>query len=140
MVAPKWLGGGLTREIAQSVLGTTINGVLAEYIVLSEEAVLRFPPHLSFEEAATLPCAAATAWNALAGQGSVKAGDTVLIQGSGGVSLFALQFARLLGARVIATSSSDQKLERISGLGASPESTTSPIPTGTRTYFVKPGA
>jgi NADPH:quinone reductase-like Zn-dependent oxidoreductase len=119
LVAPKWIGGSLTPEIAQSVLGTTVDGVLAEYIVLSEEAVLRFPPHLSYEEAATLPCAAATAWNALAGQGTVKAGDTVLVQGSGGVSLFALQFARLLGARVIATSSSDQKLERMRKLGAS---------------------
>jgi len=118
LVAPKWIGGGLTKEIAQSVLGTTINGVLAEYVVTGQEAVLRFPPHLNYEEAATLPCAAATAWNALAGQGSVKAGDTVLIQGSGGVSLFALQFAKALGAQVIATSSSDEKLNRMRELGA----------------------
>lgn len=118
LVAPKWIGGGLTAEIAQSVLGTTINGVLAEYTVMSEEAVLHFPAHLSYEEAATLPCAATTAWNALAGQGSVKPGNTVLVQGSGGVSLFALQFARLLGARVIATSSSDEKLNCMRELGA----------------------
>jgi len=119
LVAPKWIGGGLTKQIAQSVLGTTINGVLAECVVMRQEAVLRFPPHLNYEEAATLPCAAATAWNALAGQGSVKAGDTVLIQGSGGVSLFALQFAKVLGARVIATSSSGEKLNRMHELGAS---------------------
>lgn len=73
LVAPKWIAGGLTPEIAKSVLGTTINGVLAEFIVLNAEAVLHFPPHLDYEQAATLPCAAATAWNAVAGQGAVKA-------------------------------------------------------------------
>ena len=77
------------------------------------------PEHLSYEEAATLPCAALTAWNTLVTQGKVKAGDTVLIQGTGGVSIFALQFARMHGARVIATSSSDEKLARAKELGAS---------------------
>jgi len=76
------------------------------------------PPYLSFEEAASLPCAAVTAWNALVAQGGIKAGDTVLLQGTGGVSLFALQIARMHGARVLITSSSDEKLERARALGA----------------------
>src|SRR5207248_1074448 len=92
---------------------------LAEYVVLREAGVVHVPAHLSDEEAASLPCAAVTAWNALITSGHLKAGDTVLTQGTGGVSLFALQFARLAGARVIATSSSDQKLSRARDLGAS---------------------
>jgi NADPH:quinone reductase-like Zn-dependent oxidoreductase len=86
---------------------------------LSEEALVHVPSHLSFEEAATLPCAAVTAWAALTGHGRVTAGDAVLTQGSGGVSVFALQFARLLGARVIATTSTAEKAERLRALGAS---------------------
>src|SRR5215472_16143318 len=82
-------------------LGANLDGVLAEYAVFSEEAVVALPSHLSFEEAATLPCAAVTAWVALTGHRRVTAGDTVLTQGSGGAAVFALQFARLLGARVI---------------------------------------
>jgi len=93
--------------------------MLAEYAVLSEEALVHLPSHLSFEEAATLPCAAVTAWVALTGHRRVTAGDTVLTQGSGGVSVFALQFARLLGARVIATTSTADKAERLRTLGAS---------------------
>ena len=81
--------------------------------------LLPIPAHLSFEEAATLPCAAVTAWNALVETGGIKPGDTVLVQGTGGVSIFALQFARLAGATVIATSSSDAKLARVRELGAS---------------------
>jgi NADPH:quinone reductase-like Zn-dependent oxidoreductase len=118
IVAQKWIEGPLTQQIAQSVLGTAIDGMLAEYVTLDEEGVVHFPPHLTFEEAATLPCAGATAWNALTIAGRVRVGDTVLVQGSGGVSVFALQFARLLGARVIATSSSDDKLQRMRELGA----------------------
>jgi NADPH:quinone reductase-like Zn-dependent oxidoreductase len=117
IVAQKWIEGPLTQDIAQSVLGTAIDGMLAEYVTLDEEGVVYVPPHLTFEEAATLPCAGATAWNALTVAG-VRAGDTVMVQGSGGVSVFALQFARLLGARVIATSSSDDKLHRLRELGA----------------------
>src|SRR5712671_6649064 len=94
-------------------LGANLDGMLAEYAVLSEEALVPKPPHLSFEEAATLPCAAVTAWVALTGHRRVTAGDTVLTQGSGGVSVFALQFARLLGARVIATTSTAEKAERL---------------------------
>jgi NADPH:quinone reductase-like Zn-dependent oxidoreductase len=93
--------------------------MLAEYAVLSEEALVHLPSHLSFEEAATLPCAAVTAWVALTGRRKVTAGDTVLTQGSGGVAVFALQFARLLDARVIATTSTGEKAERLKVLGAS---------------------
>jgi len=93
--------------------------MLAEYAVLSEEALVHLPSHLSFEEAATLPCAAVTAWVALTRRRRVTAGDTMLTQGSGGVSVFALQFARLLGARVIATTSNAEKGERLRALEAS---------------------
>jgi NADPH:quinone reductase-like Zn-dependent oxidoreductase len=92
--------------------------MLAEYVVLSEQGVVHIPSHLSFEEAATLPCAGVTAWNALVAHGALKAGETVLVLGTGGVSVFALQFARMLGASVIATSSSDTKLQRMLQLGA----------------------
>ncbi|MBI3837540.1 MAG: NAD(P)-dependent alcohol dehydrogenase, partial [Planctomycetia bacterium] len=95
------------------------DGMLAELVAISEEGVVHVPAHLSDEEAATLPCAAVTAWHALIGEGTLKAGDTVLVQGTGGVSIFALQFARLNGARVIATSSRDEKLARSVQLGAS---------------------
>lgn len=114
-----WLSGELTEAKAKSALGGAIDGLLTEYAVLHEDGVVHVPEHLTDEEAATLPCAAVTAWNALITLGGVKAGDTVLVQGTGGVSLFALQFAQLLGARVIATSSSDEKLERVRQLGAS---------------------
>ena len=116
---PKWVGGELTEAKAKSALGGGAPGVLAEYVVLDEEGVVPVPAHLSDEEAATLPCAAVTAWHALVTEGHVKAGDVVLVQGTGGVSLFALQFAVVSGARVIATSSSDDKLRRVRELGAS---------------------
>src|ERR1051326_4512731 len=114
-----WIAGLLNEENAKTALGGGGPGMAAEHVVLPQDGVLIPPAHLSDEEAATLPCAALTAWNALACSGNVKAGDVVLIQGTGGVSLFALQFARLLGARVIATSSSDDKLERVRKMGAS---------------------
>lgn len=114
----KWLCGELTAAKAQSALGGAIDGLLTQYAVLHEDGVVRVPEHLTDEEGATLPCAAVTAWNALIASGGVKAGDTVLVQGTGGVSIFALQFAQLLGARVIATSSSDEKLESVRQLGA----------------------
>ena len=114
-----WVGGGLTDAKAKTALGGGLTGMLAEHVVLPEEGVVAVPSHLSDEEAATLPCAAVTAWHAVAEAGAVKAGETVLVQGTGGVSLFALQFARLLGARVIATSGSDAKLARVLALGAS---------------------
>jgi NADPH:quinone reductase-like Zn-dependent oxidoreductase len=113
-----WIGGPPTRQRVRSTLGGPLDGTLAQQMVLPERGVVKVPPHLSDEEAACLPCAAVTAWSALVTQDGVTAGDTVLVQGSGGVSLFALQIARLLGARVIATSSSDAKLERLREIGA----------------------
>ncbi len=115
----KWLAGELSDAIARSALGGGNEGVLAEQVVLDEDGVTSFPAHLSFEEAATLPCAGLTAWHALVSEGGLRAGDTALVQGTGGVSLFALQFARLHGARVLITSSSDEKLKRAGELGAS---------------------
>jgi len=115
----KWLAGEVNEAKARTSLGGGGEGMLAEYVVLHEDGVVPVPEHLTDEEAATLPCAAVTAWHALIAEGNLKAGDTVLVQGTGGVSLFALQFARLGGARVIATSSSDAKLERARVLGAS---------------------
>lgn len=114
-----WVDGVLTPEKAISALGDRIDGVLAEQVLLHEDGVVHVPACLSDEEAATLPCAALTAWHALTAGPGLKPGDTVLIQGTGGVSIFALQFARLAGARVIATSSSDEKLDRVRTLGAS---------------------
>jgi NADPH:quinone reductase-like Zn-dependent oxidoreductase len=116
---PAWVGGQLDATRARSALGGDVDGVLAEEVVLPAEGLVRIPDHLTFEEAATLPCAAVTAWHALVVGGGIKPGDTVLTQGTGGVSIFALQFARLAGARVIATSSHDEKLARLKELGAS---------------------
>jgi NADPH:quinone reductase-like Zn-dependent oxidoreductase len=115
----QWLSGDLDDAKAKSALGGALDGLLAEYAVLHEDGLLPIPEHLGFEEAATLPCAAVTAWHALVTEGRVKPGDSVLVQGTGGVSLFALQFARLAGARVILTSSSNEKIERARKLGAS---------------------
>jgi NADPH:quinone reductase-like Zn-dependent oxidoreductase len=115
----KWLCGDVNEAKAKTALGGGGDGMLAEYVILHEDGLVHVPEHLTDEEAATLPCAAVTAWHALVTEGNLKAGDTVLVQGTGGVSLFALQFARLSGARVVATSSSDAKLERARGLGAS---------------------
>jgi NADPH:quinone reductase-like Zn-dependent oxidoreductase len=112
-----WIDGDVGRFLP-TALGGEVDGVLAEYILLDEHGLVHFPDHLSFEEAATLPCAAVTAWNALVTLGQLKAGDTVLAMGTGGVSIFALQFARMMGAQVIATSSSDAKLARLRELGA----------------------
>src|ERR1700736_1265978 len=116
---PRWFGGPLSADYLTDRLGANLDGMLAEYAVLSEEALVPVPRHLSFEEAATLPCAAVTAWVAPTGHSRVTAGDTVLTQGSGGVSVFALQFAQLLGARVIATTSTGEKAERLKALGTS---------------------
>jgi NADPH:quinone reductase-like Zn-dependent oxidoreductase len=115
---PAWVGGQLDEAKARSALGGEVDGVLAEEVVLPAEGLARIPEHLSFEEAATLPCAAVTAWHALVVGGAIKPGDTILTLGTGGVSIFALQFARLAGAKVIATSSHDAKLDRLRELGA----------------------
>jgi len=111
-----WLDGPLTGAKAKGALGGDIDGMLAEYVVLKETGLVTLPEHLSFEEASTLPCAGVTAWNALAA-GDLKPGGTVLIQGTGGVALFALQFARFRGARVLGISGSNEKLERAYSLG-----------------------
>ena len=113
-----WMEGGNTQEKSITALGGNIPGLAAEYVVVDAEGLVHVPAGLTDEEAATLPCAAVTAWNALVASGQLTAGDTVLVQGTGGVSMFALQFARMIGARVIATSSSDEKLARALALGA----------------------
>lgn len=112
-----WTTGEATQENWVSTLGSPLDGMLAEYVVLPEDGLVRVPEHLTDAEAATLPCAGVTAWHAIVEEGKVKAGDTVVVQGTGGVSLFALQFAKLQGARVIVTSSSDEKLELAKALG-----------------------
>ena len=111
-----WTDGPPTPAKIKGALGGDIDGMLAEYVLLKESGLVRFPDHLSFEEAATLPCAGVTAWNALAA-GHLQFDSTVLIQGTGGVSIFALQFAKFKGARVIGISSSDAKLQRACSLG-----------------------
>src|SRR5881396_1658998 len=114
-----WLAGERSAEQNRTALGGgDLAGVLREYGVFHENGLVGIPAHLSFTEAATLPCAAVTAWNALVDKGKLKAGDTVLTLGTGGVSVFALQFAKMHGARVIITSRSDEKLARARALGA----------------------
>jgi NADPH:quinone reductase-like Zn-dependent oxidoreductase len=113
-----WLAGQPDAAYAASSLGGAIDGVLAEYRVFDQDGLVQLPEHLSFEEGATLPCAAVTAWNALYAFQPLRPGETVLTLGTGGVSVFAVQFAKAAGARVIATSSSDAKLERVRALGA----------------------
>jgi NADPH:quinone reductase-like Zn-dependent oxidoreductase len=113
-----WISGPMVERFP--ALGNPLDGTLAEYIVLHEDGVVAIPPSISFEQAATLPCAALTAWNALFVSGkAVKPGDTVLCLGTGGVSIAGLQFAKAAGARVIVTSSSDEKIKRACILGAS---------------------
>jgi NADPH:quinone reductase-like Zn-dependent oxidoreductase len=114
----RWIVGPLKEEYWPGTLGGPHDGVMQEFMLLGEEGLVRAPRHLTALEAATLPCAAVTAWNSVVVQGGVKAGDVVLVQGTGGVSLFALLFAKLHGARVLATSSSDAKLERARAMGA----------------------
>lgn len=114
-----WISGGPTLANRTTTLGGPLEGMLAEKAVVDAEGLVKIPEYLSYLEAATLPCAAVTAWNALVTEGRVVPGQVVLVQGTGGVSLFALQLARLMGARVIVTSGSDAKLERARELGAS---------------------
>ena len=115
----RWLAGPVADDAMGSALGGDLDGVLAEQRTFDADGLVKVPAHLSYDEAATLPCAAVTAWDALFnGPDPVKPGDAVLTLGTGGVSVFAIQFARLAGARVIATSSSDEKLDRARQLGA----------------------
>jgi len=113
-----WTGGPMPADASRNSLGGMIDGVLAEYALLNETGAIKVPAHLTFEEAATLPCAALTAWNALVEAGRIRAGETVAILGTGGVSCFGMMFAKMHGAFVIATSSSDEKLSRAKSLGA----------------------
>jgi NADPH:quinone reductase-like Zn-dependent oxidoreductase len=114
----RWPGGEPSADAHGSALGGGIDGMLADYVVLEEDGVVKIPPHLSFEEGATLPCAAVTVWHAMFEHAKLKAGDTVLLQGTGGVSIFGLQFAHMMGIRAVITSSSDEKLKRAKSLGA----------------------
>ncbi len=117
VVFPPWTDGPFSLEFSKQ-LGGSLDGMLTEYKIVPEHAVVSVPAHLTWEEAATFPCAGVTAWNALTGGKPLMAGETVLTLGTGGVSLFALQFAKLFGARVIATTSSDEKAARLKQLGA----------------------
>ena len=114
----RWDDGEITADGMASALGGALDGMLTELAVLAEDGAVAVPDGLSDEEAATLPCAALTAWNGLVERGRLKAGDTVLLLGTGGVSVFALQFCRMMGAQAIVTSSSDAKLERAKQMGA----------------------
>ncbi len=114
----RWPGGEPGPHFHASGLGAGIDGVLTEYAVLEEEGVVKIPAHLSFEEAASLPCAGVTAWSAIVEHAGLIAGQTLLVQGTGGVSILALQLARAMGITVIVTSSSDEKLKRAKALGA----------------------
>lgn len=114
----RWIAGTPNYQRLRYTMGGPLDGVLAEQLVVPAEAAVKVPDYLTDLEAATLPCAALTAWTALVVEGGLKAGDWVLIQGSGGVSIFALQLCKLFGARVVALSSSDAKLEKMAELGA----------------------
>ncbi|MDZ4867690.1 MAG: NAD(P)-dependent alcohol dehydrogenase [Alphaproteobacteria bacterium] len=118
MFFQRWLAGELTREGQASAIGGSLDGVWRDYALLSADGVSKVPSYLSDAEVATLSCAALTAWRSLMVEGGLKAGETVVVQGTGGVSIFALQFAKAAGAEVIITSSSDEKLARAKALGA----------------------
>jgi NADPH:quinone reductase-like Zn-dependent oxidoreductase len=115
---PAWIDGELSPAKAASALGGDVDGMLREFVIVRAEALLPIPEHLSFEQAATLPCAAVTAWNGLFVSAQLRPGQTLLLQGTGGVSLFGLQFAKLAGATAVVISSSDAKLERAHAMGA----------------------
>ncbi|WP_257669968.1 zinc-dependent alcohol dehydrogenase family protein [Parapedobacter tibetensis] len=113
-----WQSGGLKPVDLKSRLGTAVQGVFSEYITLPESSLVKIPSNLTAEEASSLPIAGLTAWEAIVNAGQLKPGQTVLLQGTGGVSIFALQFAKTIGAKVIIISSSDEKLEKAKQLGA----------------------
>ena len=119
IVFQRWLHGDtMPPDARDSALGGGLDGVLADSLVLHEDGLVHIPEHLSDEDASTLPCAAVTAWQALVTKGRVRAGETILVQGTGGVAIFALQLGLMLGARAIVTSKSDEKLARVSAFGA----------------------
>ena len=114
----RWQAGRITAPVMASALGGAEEGMLSEETILPEGALVHLPKHLSWDEAGTLTCAGVTAWHALVSRGGLKAGDSVLLLGTGGVSIFGLQFAKMMGARAIITSKSDEKLERAKAMGA----------------------
>lgn len=115
---PRWQAGRISMDILGDQFGCTRDGALAPFMLLDEQAAVKVPANLSYEQASTLPCAGVTAWTALTGPRPVLAGETVLTIGTGGVALFALQFAKAMGARVVAVTSSAEKLTRLRELGA----------------------
>lgn len=115
---PEWIGGAPTPQNTAGALGALVDGVLAEEILLHEDALVAIPEHLTYIEAATIPCAGVTAWNSLFVEGGLRPGDSVLLLGTGGVSIWALQLAKAAGLRAIITSSSDEKLRHARNLGA----------------------
>lgn len=114
----RWNAGGIDQDVMESALGGRLPGMLAEHVVLSEQGAVPIPAGWSYAQASTLPCAAVTAWHALVTKGGLAAGETVLVLGTGGVSLFALQIAKMHGAQVILTSSSEEKIARARAMGA----------------------
>jgi NADPH:quinone reductase-like Zn-dependent oxidoreductase len=114
----RWSGGQPSSLTPASALGGAIDGMLAEYVVLEEDGVVKAPEHLSLQEAATLPCAAVTAWHAMVEHAKLIAGQSVLLLGTGGVSIFGLQLAKAMGLEIVITSSSDEKLARAKQMGA----------------------
>jgi len=123
----RWIDGRINAGLIDQ-LGCTLDGMLAQYAVLDEQWAARLPDHLDWHEAATLSCAGVTAWNAVTGAGIPKPGQWVLVIGSGGVSLFALQFAKLLGCHVVAVTSRGEKADRLRALGADLVISTSEMP------------
>jgi len=115
---PRWYGGSMPASVGRESYGDATDGWLCEYKTVSQDAVVKAPASLSCEEASTLPCAGLTAWSALGGPTPIRAGQSVLVQGTGGVSIFALQLGRALGAEVIATTSSVGKAARLAQMGA----------------------
>lgn len=136
----RWVAGSPSAEAQRSTLGGPLDGMLAQQVVLEAGGVVGVPEHLDDVEASTLPCAALTAWSALVGEGRIAAGDTVLVQGTGGVSSFALEIARMHGARVIATTSSPAKAETCWRAGPGGSSTTDRIRSGARPHAASPAA
>jgi NADPH:quinone reductase-like Zn-dependent oxidoreductase len=114
----RWVGGEPSQQVQASALGGSIDGMLSQYVVLEEDGAVKIPAHLSLEEGATLPCAAVTVWHAMMVHAKLVAGQTMLLQGTGGVSIFGLQFAHAMGIAAIVTSSSDDKLKRAKQMGA----------------------
>lgn len=114
---PDWIVGRATYQNMRAVSGETVNGYITEYSCLSAQSLTTIPEGYSYAEAATLPCAALTAWRGLVTEGNIKAGDSVLIEGTGGMSIFGLQIALAAGAKVYATTSSDEKAERLKQMG-----------------------